>query len=129
MSTTTNTEQFTIDVVGDTSGKTFKGLFKTKVRLSHRDQLRMDEVRRDLLGKNPEAAGVRAQNQADVFSLIAVHIIEAPQWWGANGAGLDLEDDNVIAEVYGKIVDVKTEAQKKLKDAAEAASKDLAEAK
>lgn len=122
---TTNEAKFSIDVTGEVTGKPWKGVFKTKLRLSHRDQLKQDEIRRDLLGKNPETASPRAANAADVFSFVAIHLIEAPQWWAMNGSGLDLEDDNVIAEVYGKIVEAKVEAQKKLKDEAEAAKAEL----
>lgn len=123
-----NEAKFSIDVTGEVTGKPWKGVFKSKIRLSHRDQLRQDEIRRDLLGKNPETASPRAQNAADVFSFVLIHLIEAPQWWAMNGNGLDLEDDNVVAEVYGKIVEIKVEAQKKLKDEAEAAKAELAKA-
>ncbi len=120
-----NSEKFSIDVKGDISDKTWKGLFTTKIRLSHKDQLRQDEIRRDLLGAKPESASPRAQNTADVFSFVLIHIMDAPQWWAMNGNGLELEDDNVVAEIYGKIVEVKVAAQKKLKDEADAARTEL----
>lgn len=120
-----NEAKFSIDVTGEVSGQPWKGVFKAKLRLSHRDQLRMDEIRRDLLGKNPETASPRAQNSADVFSFVAIHLLEAPQWWKMNGEGLDLEDDNVVAEVYGKIVEAKVEAQKKIKGEGVAAQAEL----
>lgn len=120
-----NSEQFTIDVLGETSGKAWKGVFKTKLRLSHRDQLRMDEIRRDLLGKSPEHASPRAHNQAEIFSTIAAHLTEMPQWWTMEGNGLDLEDDNVVGEVYGRILQAKTDALAKLKAEGEAAKVEL----
>jgi hypothetical protein len=124
-----NEEKFSIDVVGDVTGQPWKGVFKTKIRLSHRDELRQDELRRDLLGKNPQFATPRIMNTADVFSFVLAHVLEAPQWWKMNGEGLDLEDDNVVAEVYGNIVEKKSEAAKKLKGDAEAAKADLAKVK
>jgi hypothetical protein len=120
-----NEAKFSVDVTGEVTGKPWKGVFKTKIRLSHRDQLRQDEIRRELIGKNPEGASPRAQNTADVFAFVLVHLLETPQWWSMAGNGLDLEDDNVIADVYGKIVDIKVEAQKKLKEDAEAAKAEL----
>lgn len=129
MSTTPNSEQFTIDVTGETTGKAFKGLFKTKIRLSHRDNLRMDEIRRELLGKGAEYPSPRAVNASEIFSMLAIHLIEVPQWWKMEGDGLDLEDDNVVAEVYGRVVEAKAEALKKLKEEGEAARKELTEAK
>jgi hypothetical protein len=125
----TNSEKFSIDVTGDVTGKPWKGVFKTKLRLSHRDQLKQDEIRRDLLGAKPEAATPRAHNQAEIFSTVLIHLVEVPEWWTINGNGLDLEDDNVIAEVYGNIVEKKSEAAKKLKGDAEAAKADLAKVK
>lgn len=122
-----NTEKFTVDVTGDFTGKTWKGVFATKVRLSHRDQFRQDEIRRDMLGKNPDTASPRAQNSAEVFSFVLAHLVDAPQWWTVNGNGLDMEDDNVVAEIYVKIVDIKLAAQNKLKADAEAARKELEE--
>ncbi len=115
-----NSEQFSIDVTGETTDKVWKGVFKTKLRLSHKDYLKQDEIRRGLLGEKPESASPRAQNTADLFSFVLIHLIEAPQWWSMNGNGLDLEDDNVIGEIYGKIVELKVADQKKLKDKADA---------
>lgn len=121
-----NIEKFSVDLEGEISGKTWKGMFSTKIRLSHRDQMRQDELRRDLLGKNPEHASPRAQNAAEVFSFVMTHLVETPQWWSMNGNGLDLEDDNVVGEVYGKIIEIKVKAQEKLKADADAAKGDLA---
>lgn len=121
-----NIEKFSVDTEGEVTGKTWKGMFSTKVRLSHRDQLRQDEIRRDLLGKNPESASPRANNVAEVFSFIAVHVVESPQWWSMHANGLELEDDNVVGEVYEKIAKIKLEAQDKLKKDAESAKAELA---
>ena len=121
-----NVEKFSIDIEGEISGKTWKGMFATKIRLSHRDQLKQDELRRDLLGAKPEHASPRAQNAAEVFSFVLAHLTESPQWWSMNGNGLDLEDDNVVGEIYGKIVEIKLKAQEKLKADAEGAKADLA---
>lgn len=123
---TSNSEQFSINVTGEVSGEKYPGVFKTKLRLSHRDQLRMDEIRRELLGKSPEHASPRAQNQADIISTIIVHLLDAPLWWKSSGDGLSLEDDNILGEIYGKIMEVKAEAQNKLKKEAETAKVDLA---
>jgi hypothetical protein len=121
-----NETKFSIDVVGEVSEKPWKGVFKAKIRLSHRDQLKQDELRRDLLGSKPESASARAHNQAEIFATVLIHLTESPQWWTMAGNGLDLEDDNVIAEVYGKILEAKVEAAKKLRGEAETAKTELA---
>jgi hypothetical protein len=121
-----NSEQFSIDVIGDNTDKPWKGVFKTKLRLSHKDYLKQDEIRRGLLGEKPETASPRAQNTADLFSFVLIHLIETPQWWKMNGDGLELEDDNVIGDIYGKIVELKVADQKKLKAKAEADKVEIA---
>lgn len=123
-----NSESFVVDVVGDVTGKTWKGLFKTKLRLSHRDQLKQDEIRRELLGKNAEHASERSKNQAEIFAFVAAHILSAPSWWEANDGGLDLEDDNVVSEVFAGIAKAKTDAVKKLQEEAEGAVEELKKA-
>jgi hypothetical protein len=123
---TSNSEKFSIDVEGETTGKTWKGVFGTKLRLSHKDELRQDEIRRELLGKNPMGVSVRANNIAEVFSFVLIHLTQVPQWWEMNGNGLDLEDDNVVRALYEKILDLKVAAQEKLKAEAEAARTALA---
>lgn len=124
-----NSVKFSINVTGENTGEKWAGVFTTKLRLSHRDQLRMDQIRRDLLGPNAATASPRAQNQADVFSEIAIHIVDAPQWWKMQGDGLDLEDDNVISTIYGEIMKAKTEARKKFDDEATAAKAELEKVK
>lgn len=128
MPTTSNSESFSINVVGETSGEKFAGVFKTKLRLSHSAQLHQDEIRRSLLGKNPESASPRAQNAAEIFSLVQVHLIDAPKWWAAQGEGLELEDDNVIGAVYEGIVAAKVAALKVKTAATEAAKAELEKA-
>ena len=125
-----NSEQFSVNVKGEVSGEQYAGVFKTKLRLSHRDQLRMDQVRRELLGDHADSASPRAQNQADVFSVLAIHLVgDVPKWWEGSNGGLDLEDDNVIAAVYEGVMKAKADAIKAIKGEAEEAKKELAKAK
>lgn len=122
------TESFSIDLIGENTGKTWKGVFKTKINLSHRDYLRQDQLRRELLGEKPEAAGARAANTAELMAFINIHLVEPTQWWQMNGNGLDLEDDNVVSAIYGKIVELKEAAAKKLVAKAEADKVEIAKA-
>lgn len=128
-------KKFTIDVVGETTGKTWKGLFETKTALSHKDRFRQDEIRRELLGKNPGPVDPTsmtsrwAHNAADVFAFVLIHLTATPQWWDMNDNGLGLEDDNVVRDLHDKIVELKAEAQKELEASAESAKKDLSKAK
>lgn len=120
-----NDVSFSIKVVGEVTGTTWGGVFKTKLRLSHKDQLRRDQLRRDLLGDKAEHASSRAINQAEIFSEIAIHLIESPQWWKVSDGGLDLEDDIVVKTVYDEILKAKADAAKKLLDEGEKAKAEL----
>lgn len=91
---------FTVETTGDTTGEKWKGLFKVKTRLSHRDQLNRDRVRREMIGNNPDAASERARATADVFSQLSIRLIDAPSWWVNADNGLDLADENVVIEVF-----------------------------
>lgn len=123
------TVQFTVSVIGDTTGEKWYGMFKVKPRLSHRDQLQRDKVRRELLGADGSNASVRAKDQAEIFSQLAVRVVEAPSWWKDNGNGLDLVDDNVIADVYSAAVKAEVDALEETKKAGEQAVQELATVK
>lgn len=120
---------FTISVDGEVTGEKYRGEFKAKPRLSHRDQMQRDRVRRELLGGDAQFADQKTLYQAEIFSQLAVRIIKAPSWWTDSNGGLDLEDDAVIAQVYKQAMKLEEEALAALKKEADAAKADLAEIK
>src|SRR3954464_14974506 len=91
-----------IDVVGERTGDTFKGKFKFRTRLSHRDRMNIDILRRQYLGAQPEGAvaSPRATQQAMIFSELDIRCIEAPSWWTTASNGQDLYDDDVVGAVF-----------------------------
>lgn len=115
-----NEHVFTMNVEG-TSGERHKGVFKFKIRLSHRDTLKMDAFRRELLGQNPENAGVDAFATAKVFAKVWTHLLEAPSWWKESGNGLDLDDEepvmDLLAAIQAKEKEGKVELTKKADEA------------
>lgn len=123
-----NKVQFNINVKGETSEETFEGLFELKTKLSIKDQLREDEIRRSILGGMPEGASTFAHSLADALSYIAVRIVKAPDWWVKNNGGLDLEDLNVISKVHTKAIECITAELKKREEDAEKARGELKKA-
>jgi hypothetical protein len=121
-------QAFTISVVGEVSGETFRGEFRALKFLTHRQQLMLDQKRRELLGGNAEFSSQRARNQAEIFSQLFVRLSEAPKWWVESGNGMDLVDDNIMVEVFNAAMKVEEEAvssvKKKAEDAKEALKKD-----
>lgn len=128
MSIGAKTVNFSISLIGNVTGEKWVGEFTTKLRLSHRDQLARDRISRELLGDTrPDFASPRAINQANIFSDLRVRLTQAPAWWKESAEGLDLEDDNVVAEVYNKALKFENDELLKLKENAEKAEKELKE--
>ncbi len=102
------TASFDIDLDGDASKTNFKGVFKVKTRLSFRDQLRIDQIRRDLLGPDPAGnASGEAMAIAIALADLAVHVIEAPLWWKEAKNGIELQDENVLLLIWEKTKEAK----------------------
>lgn len=118
--------EFSVSVVGEVTGESWKGVFKAVPRLSHRDNLRRDQLRRDLLGGKAEDASSDAINVALVFSKIWVHLVEAPSWWKDSKNGVDLLDETPVAAVYDNVTRIEREAIEALQKKTEAAKEVLA---
>ena len=122
METTTS---FTVNITGDTTGRVYSGKFLVKTLLSRRDNFVADERRRMLLGSSPQAASPNVQGEAYIFGQLSVRILEAPKFWMDSDNGLDLEDANVIGEVFKIAMEKEEEYTKSLKTQAQEAVKTL----
>jgi hypothetical protein len=97
--------EFTVDnFKGTTTGTLFTGKFKVRTRLSFRDQLRRDEIRRSLLGPTGTEASQGAAFVASLVSEMSVRVIDSPKWWTASDGGMELADLNVLSEVFALAV-------------------------
>jgi len=119
--------EFSVNVKGEVTGEDFKGVFKAVPRLSHRDNLRRDQLRRDLLGGKPEDASPDAMNVSLVFSKIWVHLVEAPSWWKDSGNGVNLLDESPVAAVYDNVARIEREALEAVQKKSEAVAKEAQE--
>lgn len=122
----TTPRKVVVKVTGETTGEEFAGTFTVKVILTHGEQIAVDALRRDMLGARPTDATRRAYNQADLLSECQVRILESPSWWSGNGNGMGLFDDNVLREVYNKVVAVEETFKKEIQDRVKAAKEDIA---
>lgn len=125
------TEKFSINVVGEESGRAFTGDFKVKCSLTRQDRFRADQVRRDIIGPLPEGQMPLPQLQTEAFILgqLAVRIIDSPDWWADSGSigGLKLQDYNVILSIYDKVVELDEKVAQKLKKDTEEALKKMSQ--
>lgn len=122
METTTS---FTVNITGESTGRVYTGKFLVKTVLSRRDSFIADERRRMLLGSNPQSAAPNIQGEAYMFGQLSVRILEAPKFWTDSDNGLDLEDVNVIGEIFKIAMEKEDEYSKSLKEQAKEAVKTL----
>lgn len=126
------TEKFSLNVVGEDSGRAYTGDFTIKSSITRQERFRADQVRRDILGPLPEGQMPlpALQTEAYILGQLAVRVTEAPGWWfdGGTVGGLKIEDDyNVILAVYDEILKIDEKKNQKLKKDSEEALKKLTE--
>lgn len=118
------TAEFTVSI-NCSDGEVLRGKFKVKLRLSHKDRLQMDEIRRNLLGIKSSEASPEANGLASALAKIQVHLIDAPSWWKDGGNGLEFEDDEVVLEVLEGLTKVEGEYLAEIKKSAGEAREEL----
>lgn len=123
-----DTVEFSVNITGELSKALYTGTFSLAVSLSYKEMFREDEVRRGLLGANPQFADPSVDNVARTSAYLAVRLRDAPDWWkqselGTSGpVGRDL---NVLTDVYLAGVKALNEELKAISDAAEEDRKKL----
>lgn len=117
--------KFSVNLRGETTGEQWIGEFEAKPRLSHRDEMLRDRVRRQHLGMDPQWASERALNQAMIFANLDVRLTKWPRWWVELGMGLDASDDSLIAEIFENALRIEKEALEEVQKRGEEATAEL----
>jgi len=112
----------TIPVEGD---EPLRGKFKINVKLSYREMLAMDAMRRQLLGPLSGEADGMAALIASAVSKIRTHAIDTPSWWKEAGNGIDFDDMTVVLTVLEEIQKVEKTHLEEIQKAAEKAAEAL----
>jgi len=99
------TVPITIDVVGQRTGNPYTGKFLIKTILTRRENFIADERRRMIVGTNPLGVAPSLNGEAYMLGQLFVRIMDGPKWWKDSDGGLELEDENVIGELY-RLVDL-----------------------
>jgi hypothetical protein len=102
-------------------GTVLHGRFKIKTRLSNRDSLKLDEIRRSLLGEKSDMANENINGLASVLAKIAVNVVESPSWWKDSNNGLDLDEQGPVMDVFEAVLKAEKDYADDLKKKAEAA--------
>lgn len=112
-----NEATFSIDAVGDITGKKYEGLFTVRCVLNMGQKHLMELERSRLLGNyaNPtdELAGI-----AMILASLRAKIVDGPEWWKQSAGGNNLSDDNILLEVFNKISDAEIQWKKTVKEKA-----------
>lgn len=112
------------NTIGRDTGQAYNGKFKIKAVLSRRDRFAADLRRREIIGANGESALSTLQGEAFMLGRLYVSILEAPDWWTNSTGGLDLNDENVIAELFEEALKAEKEQMEAVQNkAAEALEK------
>jgi hypothetical protein len=112
----------TIPVEGE---EPLRGKFKINVKLSYREMLNMDAMRRQLLGPLSGEADGMAALIATAVSKIRTHAIDTPSWWKEAGNGIEFDDMNVVLTVLEEVQKVEKSHLEELQKAAEKATEAL----
>ncbi len=120
-----NTVSFVIDIVGQTTERRYEGVFEVKTRLTTREKLREDELRRTILGGNPQYADPDTADTARALAYLNVRLVKSPSFWSELNSGLESEDDNLLVAVNNAAVEAVTAELEKAKKKAEDAKTSL----
>jgi hypothetical protein len=101
---------FTINVVGDKTKEKWSGAFTSKPLLTHREELAIDRIKRDLLGPDSGHASGSSLAVASIIAELSIRLTSAPDWWKNANGGLDMVDENVIAAVYEQAMKAEKDA-------------------
>lgn len=105
-----NSKNFEINVEeGDTTRQRWAGKFECKCVLNLRERAAADILQR----KMTEGLGEGLSQETLVYALmiaqLEVRLTSAPDWWLASERGRDLQDLNVIYEIYTKCMEAEKE--------------------
>ena len=106
-----------------------RGKFKVNVKLSLREILEMDAMRRSLLGPQGGEVGGMAALVAGTIARIQTHAVETPSWWKDSDNGLGFDDVNIILAVGAELNKVEKSHLEDIQKAAAKAGEALGKAK
>ena len=109
-------EVFSVNIVGANTKRVYTGEFTTKTTTTMKDEFASDLKRRQVIGPSPDGTPPSAnlQWQAYMIGQLFVKLTDAPKWWQDSNGGLDLEDMNVITEVYNAVLEAEDKVIKAL---------------
>jgi hypothetical protein len=122
------TATFSINEVGEETGKTYTGSFTVKTVLTRADRFNSDRRRREILGPDPDNAMPANQSDALMLGELFVRIVETDaDWWKESRQGILLEDGAPIARLFELCISKQSEYRAKLREQSKEALEKLAQ--
>jgi hypothetical protein len=113
-----NEKQFFFSQEGEITSHKYEGQFTVKCILSMADkrllEIEQSRLSMDLLNPTDNLVAI-----SRVTANLRVRVIKAPDWFDQIIGNLDILDDNVIYELYGKCLDASIEWKEDLKKEAQ----------
>jgi hypothetical protein len=119
---------FTIDLIGDETGKKYQGKFTIKNVLNIGEKVQLErEISRFLSDYQNPTDNLKIL--ATAIANIKMHIISYPDFWNIDEDGLDIEDNNLIFHIFEKIMETKQKRYEEISKAASKANEETKEVK
>ncbi len=116
---------FTINIVGEHTQQTWKGEFRARRFLTHRQRLAKDKLYREFMGNNPENAEFVSHQTSLILAECAVGLSKVAQFWSESNGGQDLVDENIIVKVWEEMRKIQGDAVKHLEKKGDEAKEEL----
>lgn len=126
-----NTAEFDFQSTGDVTQQQYMGRFEVKIHLSVSEQLTSNRRKKELLPKDwvldsKDVNSIQMDNQAEVLAVLPIRIVRGPDWWTGSRAGQDLVDENILYELYQRVMEVFTKDIEERAAKAKGAAEELA---
>ena len=112
--------------VGEVTQKTYTGKLAVKPLLTFKERALSDSYRRNFMGNPVEESSVNqmVQNLAVMLSQIRYRVVKKEPWMEAQALE-DMTDENVIVDLFEKVMTVEKNYRDELAKQAEAAKAEL----
>ena len=109
-----NEKNFMFSEAGEMTSHKYEGQFTVKCILSMADK-RLLEIEQSRLAMDLQNPTDNLVAIARVVANLRVRVLDAPDWFDQIIGNLDILDDNIIFELYGKCLDSASEWREELK--------------
>jgi hypothetical protein len=98
-----NEKTFTFEQVGEVTGKKYDGEFTVKCVLTMFDKREVELKKTQLVSDSQNPTSLLS-SISHIIATLQVRVLKAPTWWEQSADGLDILDENIVIELYDKVV-------------------------